>query len=157
MHRLFDDTKHWTRVKDGDETAFQLFSRHYTFRQWRRRNGLNGKRMAGPGETIVLLSKDQKALFIWKKQKYSQDGQTGINCAVFRNESKIRSSVLLNEAEEIAQKRWPGERLFTYVNARKIKSVNPGYCFKVNGWRQCGITKAKKLIILEKITVPSNL
>lgn len=147
---LFEDELHWIRIRDGNEHAFAIFSRHYTFRQWRRRNGLNGKRMAGPGETIVLLSKDGKALFIWKKQKYSQDGQTGINCAIFRNEGQIKSSLLLQQAEDIAQRKWPGERMFTYVNAQKVKSQNPGYCFKVNGWRQCGITKAKKLIILEK-------
>lgn len=27
---------------------------------------------------------------------------------------------------------------------------NPGYCFKRAGWRQCGITKVNKLVILEK-------
>lgn len=149
--RLFDDDLYWTQINDGNETAFKIFTRHYTFRLWRRRNGKNGKRMAGPGETIVLLGKDGKALFIWKKQKYSQDGQTGINCAVFRNESNHLSSKLLQEAELIASTRWPGERLFTYVNASKIKSVNPGYCFKMNGWRQIGKSKVKKLIILEKI------
>jgi len=150
--RLFYDEQYWTQVNDGDERAFEIFKRHYTFRKWRCRNGKNGKRMAGPGETIVLLGKDHKALFIWKKQKYSQDGQTGINCAVFRNENKeLLSSDLLDQAEKIALNRWPGERLFTYVNARKIESTNPGYCFKANGWRQCGISKARKLILLEKI------
>ena len=33
---------------------------------------------------------------------------------------------------------------------RKIKSKNAGFCFKKNGWRTCGISKARKLIILEK-------
>jgi len=149
--RLFNDNVDWVRVKDGNKTAFDIFTRHYTFRKWRRRNGLNGKRMAGPGETIVMISKNNDALFIWKKQKYSQDGQIGINCVVFRNESKILSSVLLQQAEIIAWKKWPGERLFTYVNSLKIRSINPGYCFKVVGWKQCGISKANKLIILEKL------
>jgi len=148
--RLFEDDCYWARVRDGNETAFKIFTRHYTFRQWRPRTGLNGKRMAGPGETIVMISKNNDALFIWKKQKYSQDGQTGINCAVFRNESNILSSTLLDAAEQVAWRRWPGERLFTYVNSKKIKSNNPGYCFKINGWQQVGISKAKKLIILEK-------
>ena|SRR5436190_942412 len=149
--RLFDDAMYWVKVQDGNEIAFDIFTRHYTFRKWRPRKGLNGKRMAGPGETIVLIGKDHKALFIWKKQKYSQDGQTGINCAVFRNESEFLSSELLMQAETIAAARWPGERLFTYVNATKIKSTNPGYCFKVCGWQKIGISKARKLIILEKL------
>lgn len=148
--RLFELEGNWTRVRDGNLKVFEIFTRHYTFRKWRQRGGMNGKRIAGPGETIVLLSTDESAIFIWKKQKYSQDGQLGINCVVFRNEGPVLSSILLKEAEMIANKRWPGERLYTYVNAGKIRSSNPGYCFKINGWQKCGITKAKKLIILEK-------
>ena len=49
-----------------------------------------------------------------------------------------------------AWKRWPGERLYTYVDPKKIKSTNPGYCFKVCGWRKCGVTKHRKLHILER-------
>lgn len=159
MNRLFDDDLYWVQVNDGDERAFEIFTRHYTFRKWRIRTGKNGKRMAGPGETIVLLGKDGKALFIWKKQKYSQDDQFGVNCAVFRNENpktkdnpdgQVSSEILL-QAELIAYNRWPQERLFTYVNAGKIKSSNPGYCFKMAGWKQIGISKARKLIILEKL------
>lgn len=148
--RLFDDENYWVKTTDGNELVYRIFSRHYTYRAWRRRNGKNGKRIAGPGETIILVGKDSKALFVWKKQRYSQDGQTGINCAVFRNESCRLSSEILAEAEAIAMQRWPQERMFTYVNAQKIRSTNPGYCFIVNGWKRCGVTKARKLIILEK-------
>ncbi len=116
----------------------------------KERNGKNGKRIIGPGETILLIGKDNKALFAWKKQKYSQDGQTGVNCCIFRNEGNELSSDLILQAEQIAWQRWPGERLFTYVNAGKIKSNNPGACFKKAGWKTCGITKARKLVILEK-------
>lgn len=153
---LFYDDLYWVQVNDGDPRAFDIFRRHYTYRKGRKRdqnrNKKNGNRMVGPGESIVLIGNDGKALFIWKKQKYSQDGHTGINCVVFRNENKeVLSSEILLQAEKIAWARWPGERLFTYVNARKIKSPNPGYCYKVAGWRQIGITKARKLIILEKL------
>ena len=48
----------------------------------------------------------------------------------------------------------PGERMFTYVNPKLIRSANPGYCFKVCGWRICGVTKKRKLIILEKMNNP---
>lgn len=148
--RLFDDSGYWVQVSDGNLIAFSIFQRHYSYRKHRRTQGKNGKRIAGPGETIILIGKDSKALFVWKKQKYNQDGQSGVNCTVFRNESTFLSSELLREAEEIAVARWPGQRLFTYVNPRKIKSKNPGYCFKVHGWKQCGISKTRKLIILEK-------
>lgn len=161
--RLFDDDLYWVQVNDGNEAAFQIYQRHYTYRKGRKRdlnkNKKNGKRMAGPGETIVLLGKDGKALFIWKKQKYSQDGQVGINCCLFRNEGEYVSSDLILQAERVAQDRWPGSRMFTYVNPRKIRARKTGMkirkskagaCFKHAGWVVCGVTKARKYIILEK-------
>jgi hypothetical protein len=37
---------------------------------------------------------------------------------------------MILEAETFALERWPDEtRLYTYVNAKKIQSSNPGYCF----------------------------
>ncbi|MDR1160049.1 MAG: hypothetical protein LBK69_05415, partial [Syntrophomonadaceae bacterium] len=66
-----------------------------------------------------------------------------------RNESRILSSTLIKEAEEHAWRRWTGERLYTYVNPKKIRSSNPGYCFKIAGWTHCGFTKGA-LVILEK-------
>lgn len=150
--RLFTDNCHWVRVACTDERAFQLFKRHYSYRQWRQRNKKNGKRFVGPGEEITLLSHCGKALFVWRKEKFRSDDQHGVNCAVFRNENRsLLSSELIGQAEAIAWYRWPGERLFTFVNARKVKSTNPGYCFQMSGWRVCGRTKAKKLIILEKL------
>lgn len=144
---LFDDDCYWVQIKDGDLRAIKIFNRHYS--KYHYKDGRKGNRFVGPGERIVLLGKNNDALFVWRKF-ISADGQQGINCAIFRNESKILSSELLKQAEAIAKIKWPNERFFTYVNPRKIKSVNPGYCFKVNGWVTIGITKARKLIILEK-------
>jgi hypothetical protein len=151
--RLFQDSMHWVKVRDGNTIAANLFSRHYS--KYIYADGRKPKLFVGPGEKIVLLSKSNDALFVWRKF-ISADGQRGINCAIFRNESNILSSVLLDEAEKIALNIWPGERFYTYVNPRFVKSPNPGYCFKVNGWKQIGITKRRKLIILEKLNNPGN-
>ena len=104
-----------------------------------------------PGGKLVLLWHDARALFIWRRF-ISGDGQQGINCAVFRNEGASRSSDLIREADAIADERWPGERHYTYVNPRKIRSANPGYCFLMAGWRRCGVTKHNRLVILERVT-----
>lgn len=134
-------------IKDGDTLGRQIFKRHYSYNPV---HGSRSKLFVGPGEKMVLISHDGDALFVWRKY-ISDDGQTGVNCAVFRNESKIKSSELILEAEQIAARRWPGERLFTYVNAEKVKSVNPGFCFKAAGWKRIGETKKRGLVILEKI------
>lgn len=99
---------------------------------------------------MVLLTEDADALFVWRKFR-SMDGQGGVNCAIFRNESQHLSSILILDAEQLAWRRWPAERLYTYVKAEAIQSINPGYCFKRSGWRTCGITKVNKLVILEKL------
>jgi|SRR5579884_2942698 len=137
---------HWVEVKDGDTRARALFERHYTSRQYT--DGRRRTLFVGPGEKMVLLSTGCDALFVWRKFR-SMDGQVGVNCAVFRNESAVRSSVLIREACELAWRRWPGQRLYTYVNDRKVRSGNPGRCFKAAGWMACGRTKSKRLTILE--------
>lgn len=63
------------------------------------------------------------------------DGQLGYNCSIFRNESSRRSSEIILEAEEWAFEKWGPSRIYTYVDPRKITSPNPGYCFKVAGWK----------------------
>jgi hypothetical protein len=138
----------WYGVKDGNLVARSLFDRHYS--RYHYADGRKPRCFVGPGEKMVLLSVDGRALFVWRKF-ISSAGERGINCAIFRNESDLLSSDLIREAEGLAWERWPGERLYTYVNPRAIRSVNPGFCFKAAGWRVCGETKKHKLIILEKL------
>ncbi|HUD75316.1 MAG TPA: hypothetical protein VMQ76_09615 [Terracidiphilus sp.] len=144
-NRLSDS---WRESIDGDPEARSIFHRHYSFRSYA--DGRKPKLFIGPGSKIVLVTPDNRALFVWRKFK-SGDGQNGINCSVFRNESDRLSSDLIREAEEIAWRVWPNERFFTYVNPRKVKSANPGYCFKCAGWNLCGVTKWNKLLIFEKL------
>lgn len=146
---------YWYSVKDGDMRAYDLMRRHYSFHPYkdgRRQDPTNPNRhlFVGPGEKMVLMTVDCRALFVWRKF-IDKSGQDGVNCAVFRNESDVLSSELIREAEQLAWVRWPQERLYTYVNATKIRSSNPGYCFKMAGWREYGRTKARGLVILEKL------
>ncbi len=140
--------QNWQALKDGDPMARGLFNRHYS--RYFYKDGRNPKLFIGPGEKMVLMTSDGLALFVWRKF-ISAGGQQGVNCAVFRNEGPVLSSLLILEAEQLAWGRWPMERLYTYVNSKKINSSNPGYCFLKAGWNKCGVTKAKKLIILEKV------
>lgn len=99
---------------------------------------------------MVLLTVTCDALFVWRKFR-SDDGQQGVNCAIFRNEGSVLSSELIKEACDLAWQRWPGERLYTYIADAKIRSVNPGACFKFAGWRVCGRNKDGRLTILELV------
>ena len=132
-------SEHWYLTADGDPHGLALYSRHYS-----RYHYL----FVGPGEKLVLVSATGDAMFVWRKF-IDDSGQRGVNCAVFRNESPVKSSDLIREAMRIAWQRWPGERLYTYVKAKAIRSSNPGYCFQCAGWRKCGITKTREFQILE--------
>jgi hypothetical protein len=140
----------WLSVKRTDERAFALYRRHYSAAKsarWRRPGNTN---VTSAGETMVLLSKCCRALFVWRVERFRHDHQSGVNCAVFRNEGAGLSSDLIREADELAWQRWPGERHFTYVDARKIRSVNPGYCFLKADWQKAG-TSQMGLVLLERL------
>jgi hypothetical protein len=150
---VFGDAR-WIAVKDGNASARSLFDRHYS--RHRYADGRKPKLFAGPGFKLVLLTPCARALFIWRKF-ISDDGQEGINCAVFRNEGQpaLISSNLISAADEIAFARWPGERHYTYVDAKKTasrrsKKSAPGQCFIAAGWRRCGYSKKQRLVILER-------
>lgn len=136
----------WWITKDGDEFALDLYRRHYS--RYIYKDGRQPKLFCGPGEKIILRTWEADALWVWRKFR-DDSGQQGINCAVFRNESRIQSSELIRQADEIACFVWPGERHYTYVNAKKVRSKNPGFCFLKAGWKRCGFTK-NGLLILEK-------
>lgn len=131
------------KTLDGDGFARLLADKHYS----RKSKGAN--LFVGPGEKIVLVTLNYDALFVWRLSVLREDNQAGVECSIFRNESNILSSELIKEAMSLAWERWPGMRLFTYVADSKIKSINPGCCFKKAGWRKCGRNKSGKLTILE--------
>lgn len=135
---------YWISARDGDHAGYTLHRRHYS-----AKNHSPGiKQFVGPGEKMVLVGFMCNAVFAWRKAIYRGDGQIGVECSVFRNESAHRSSDMIREAMAIGWSRWPGERLFTMVDPKKVRSSNPGYCFIMAGWRKCGLTK-RGLIVFE--------
>lgn len=138
----------WIKVRDGNHTARTIFDRHYSRKPYA--DGREPMLFVGPGQKMVMLTQDVRALFVWRKFK-NDDGQTGVNCAVFRNEGPFLSSDLIVAADAIAFDKWPGERHYTYVDTRKVRSSNPGFCFLMAGWRRCGVTKRNRLLILERL------
>jgi hypothetical protein len=146
---LFIPFETWMPIKDGDLHACAMFERHYSAAKSLRLRERGTTLICGPGYKMVLATPCRRALFVWRKF-ISGDDQTGINCAIFRNEGAGLSSDLIRAADALADERWPSERHFTYVDPRKVRSPNPGYCFLQAGWRKCGVTKHRKLLILER-------
>lgn len=144
----------WIEVRDGDDSVRAIFDRHYS--RYVYADGRRPKLFVGPGEKMVLMTADGGAICVWRKF-VSRDDQAGVNCAVFRRESGEVASGLLAKAREKAWARWPGERLYTYIDPRGVtptmRAGRPtwGHCFYQDGWKFCGITKHNALHILERL------
>lgn len=141
---------HWRRVTKFDPQACALADRHYS----RRKPG-SGQFMP-PGQTIVLLA--EQAVFGWWRPDpasgiRAMNGLDGWTCTIFRNEGGIRSSDLILDAESIfaeAGLTIGPDGLLTYVWDSRIKSVNPGYCFKCAGYVAIGRSADNRKTLLQK-------
>lgn len=149
---------YWIPVKDGDPRVSDIYKRHYSCYQYadnrRQQTQYRNRHLVmGPGEKLILLSADCRAVFGWRKF-IDKSGQAGINCAFFRNEGAFGGTILSSElilaAEQLAWVKWPGERLYTYVDDTAVKSANPGYCFLSAGWERLRERTGSGLMIFEK-------
>ena len=141
----------WMELKDGDESCRTIFDRHYSRRIYA--DGRKPKLFVGPGKKQVLMLADGRGLFVWN-QFISADGQQGVNCSIFRNESDELASDLIREAVAIARLRWwPSERLYTYIDPRKVRPTMVrgypvwGWCFYKAGWHFDSVGKGGKHVL----------
>lgn len=146
-------------MKDGDASCRAIFDRHYS--RYVYADGRKPKLFVGPGEKTVLMMADGLAICVWRKFR-SMDNQVGINCAIFRNEGDSRATILLRSAMDIAWRRWPNERLYTYINPCKVTPTMErsrpvwGWCFYKCGWSFAGLT-SRGLHILETPPEPKPI
>jgi hypothetical protein len=133
------------RTTHFDPEMAALADRHYS----RRTPG--ARQFCYSGRKLVLRDAWAQVLWVWMypDPAMRMDGQTGYNCAIFRNESERKSSEIILEAEQWAIDKWGPNRMYTYVDASKIRSVNPGYCYKVAGWRFEGMSKGGKCLLVK--------
>jgi len=124
----------WEVVTKFDRRACDLADRHYSRRK------IGAPQFMPPGETLILYCSG--AVFGWwrphpRSGLRAMNGLDGWTCTIFRNESDCLSSDLILEAEEALKRTGRNcgpHGLLTYVYDRKIRSTNPGFCFKKAGW-----------------------
>ena len=127
---------YWRVSNAFDPYAASLSDRHYS------RRTVGSPQFMPPGNKIVLVGRG--AVFGWWRPDpgagiVPMNGLDGWTCTIFRNESSgVRSSQLILEAELALQATAADcgpDGMITYVWDSKVKSSNPGYCFKCAGWR----------------------
>ena len=120
-----------------DQEMRVLADRHYS------RRTIGARQFLYSGRKLVIRNPEGTLLFAWLYPDVAMrlDNQSGYNCAIFRNQSNLLSSEVILKCEKMATEKWGPNRFYTYVNPSKIKSGNPGYCFKCAGWKKIGISK----------------
>lgn len=139
----------WKLSHRADPSALPLADRHYN----RQKPGT--PQFVPPGRCLVLLTTDESALWVtsWPFAEYTKHAWAGAwVCSCFRNEGSHLSSELIREA--VAVTRWhygepPALGMVTFVDAGKVRSTNPGYCYKMAGFHFTGWTKINKLVALQ--------
>jgi len=128
----------WRLGNKADPVGCRLADGHYSRRK------VGAPQFMPPGDTLVLIADDDSAVFGWWRPHpasglRSMNGFDGWTCSIFRNTGSYLASELVLEAEAILVR----ERgdcgpsgLLTYVWDRKVRSSNPGFCFKVAGYRK---------------------
>lgn len=145
MMNLAEEKTCWIKVNKGDISCRALADRHYS------RQHPGSANFCRPGRNLVLRTTSGSAVWVtW--QGIRDDGFNAWECTIFRNESRHLSSELIKQAVEITKHYWgelPPDGIITTIAPDKIKSINPGCCFKKAGWKYIGKTKVNKLIILQ--------
>ena len=142
---------HWQQVTKFDPRTARLADGHYS------RRTVGSPQFMPTGETIVLLSLDELAVFGWWRPHprsgiKAMNGLDGWTCTIFRNTGPVLSSELILDAENALEGRTIGpDGLLTYVWDRKVRSCNPGCCFKKAGYRRRGRSADNRKTLLQKL------
>ncbi|AQT85673.1 hypothetical protein ERICIV_00871 [Paenibacillus larvae subsp. larvae] len=135
----------WILTHKGDSSCRLLADRHYS------RQTIGHPMFTRPGRNLVLRTALGNAVWVtWSGIR--DDGLDAWECAVFRNESNYLSSFLIKLAVDATIGEWgtpPVDGIITYVDPKKINSVNPGCCFKKAGWQRIGKSSKRGLILLQ--------
>jgi hypothetical protein len=149
MRLAFDDRMLVVSHRADPELA-EMADRHYS------RRTIGAVCFTGPGRDLTLRNHEGTIVFVWMwhnnngEQLQRWDKQTGYCCSIFRNESGLKASEIILEAERIVLEEWGRDRVYTYVDPAKIrKSRTPGRCFLKAGWKTSKTTSSG-LLLLDK-------
>lgn len=77
------------------------------------------------------------------------NGLDGWTCTIFRNETAALSSEMILAAEAFVEDCGP-DGFITYVWDKRVRSTNPGACFKLAGWAATGRSADGRKTLLQK-------
>jgi hypothetical protein len=138
----------WTLSHRFDPIGARLADRHYS------RRTIGSPQFAPPGELIVLLTPDGRAVWTTVWQEFVKHEWPGawMN-SLFRNEAPDRylSSELIRDAVAATRAKFgdpPAEGMITFVDADKVRHKrDPGRCYLRAGFRRLPqLTKSGQIV-----------
>jgi hypothetical protein len=129
----------WQIRNRFDGAAADLADRHYS------REKVGSPQVGGPGFVLILVTPCERACWISKRHsvetmsaRVTADGfPDAYRCSLFRNEGAGLASFLIREAVELTEQIWGiAPEWVTYVDRAAVASRNPGYCFRMAGWKR---------------------
>lgn len=163
----------WIETDKGDPAARELADRHYT------RQSIGAPMFTRPGYNQVLIAEQcngRRALFVWWRPKWESgikgterfDRLRCVECTIFRNETRFRSSTLISEAIACLLT-WDkiknadlNDGIITAVNSAKTAggrslSSPAGICFIAAGFEPFKHSVSKRADIWLRYTAPLPL
>jgi len=129
----------WTLSHKYDPAGAKLADEHYSRRK------VGSPQFMPPGETIVLIAPG--AVFGWWRPHprsgiKAMNGYDGWTCSIFRRNAGPLASEMILAAELALESQQAApcgpSGLLSYVAEGKVRSSNPGFCFKMAGYRPIG-------------------
>lgn len=147
-----------SRAGKYDRVGVELVRGHYSRRK------PDSPQFMPPGETFVLIARDRQSVWGWwrphpRSGLRALNGYDGWTCSVFaRHGGPLASELVLDAERALAALESAGltaapcgpSGLLTYVHRKRVASRNPGYCFKVVGWRKIGTCAKGTKDLLQK-------
>lgn len=157
----------WMEVDKRDQRPRRLADRHYT------RQTPGHPMWTRPGWVQILRvaqRNGREGVWCWWRPKWEagverKDGLRAIECAMFRNETRFRSSDLIRQAVAVVltwrhalDTEWP-DGLISGVDseatgAGRSAESSPGWCFRKAGWSPFDHAKGRADLWLRCMEVP---
>lgn len=136
-------SNYWNITDKGDQDVRLLADRHYS------RQTPGSPQYCRNGQNLVFITDQADAGWVTFRptpgEAKRQDNLDAWECALFRNEGPVKSSLLIREAVMLSIALWgplPPDGFITYVKAEAVRTGAPGgvpgYCYRRAGWRHVG-------------------
>jgi len=131
----------WQLSWRADPQSVKVADRHYN------RQKIGSPQFVPPGSCLVFVTADRRALWVSSlpKAEFVKHAWPGaiINSLFRREGGPILASDLIRAAVAATRAEWepPPLGMVSFVDRSKVRSTNPGYCYRMAGFKRVGRTK----------------